>query len=494
MQMTKYGIEAMQAIQQAPRPGIFGGLCKAFAVAAALLIPAVAHASAGCNDINNGILNTTVRANGGSAFTTNPFTPGDVINWQYSVQGTGQANARLIVRYGTSTPTNTNVVDDGGVIAGAQRSGNYTITSLATVVRTYTTPVSSTGTTFDSTASVAWSATCTPAGAASAPTLTAVSPSSGPTGGGTNVVITGTDFTGATAVAFGGTAASSFVVNSATQITATSPARSAGTVNISVTTAAGTGAANSAYTYVAAPVAGAVNTTVAANSTANAVTLNLSGGTATSVAVATQAAHGTATASGTSITYTPTAGYSGSDSFTYTATNASGTSAPSTVTVTVTAPTLTLAPATLPNGTAGTAYSQALSTSGGTAPYSYAVTAGALPAGLTLSSAGTLSGTPTASGTFNLTVTATDAQNFTATRAYTITVAAQAPIAGAASVTVAPNSSANAVTLALSGGTPTSVAVAAAPSHGTAHRIGHFDQLHTECGLFGQRQLHLYCH
>ncbi|WP_206543617.1 beta strand repeat-containing protein, partial [Sphingomonas sanguinis] len=210
-----------------------------------------------------------------------------------------------------------------------------------------------------------------------------------------------------------------------------------------------------AYTVTVAdraPVAGAVSMTVAANSPANAVTLNLSGGTATSIAIGTPPNHGTLTGSGTSISYTPSLNYSGSDSFTYTATNASGTSAPATVTITVAAPTLTLSPTTLPGGTAGTAYSQALATTGGTAPYSYAVTAGALPAGLTLSSNGTLSGTPTAAGTFSLTVTATDAQNFTAARAYTLTVAVQAPVAGAVSKTVAANSSANAVTLALSGG------------------------------------------
>ena len=50
--------------------------------------------------------------------------------------------------------------------------------------------------------------------------------------GGTSVVITGTGFTGATAVKFGSTVASSYTVNSATQITATSPAGSAGTVDI----------------------------------------------------------------------------------------------------------------------------------------------------------------------------------------------------------------------------------------------------------------------
>ena len=88
----------------------------------------------------------------------------------------------------------------------------------------------------------------------------------------------------------------------------------------------------------APPIAGAVSLTVAAYSSANPVTLNLSGGTATSVAIAEAASHGTAVASGTSITYTPTSGYSGSDSFTYTAENSGGTSSPATVSVTVSAP------------------------------------------------------------------------------------------------------------------------------------------------------------
>ncbi|RZM11631.1 MAG: hypothetical protein EOO88_46625, partial [Pedobacter sp.] len=56
------------------------------------------------------------------------------------------------------------------------------------------------------------------------PTVTALSPTSGPTGGGTSVTIMGTNFTGATAVTFGATAATGFTVNSATQITATAPA------------------------------------------------------------------------------------------------------------------------------------------------------------------------------------------------------------------------------------------------------------------------------
>ena len=77
------------------------------------------------------------------------------------------------------------------------------------------------------------------------------------------MVITGTNFTGATQVEFGGTAATSFVVNSSTQITAIDPAEAAGTVNVTVTTTAGTSAtsASDQFTYLAsaAPAITAVN-------------------------------------------------------------------------------------------------------------------------------------------------------------------------------------------------------------------------------------------
>jgi len=158
-------------------------------------------------------------------------------------------------------------------------------------------------------------------GASSTPTLTSAAPNSGSTAGATSVVLTGTNLTGATAVSFGGTAASSFIVNNASTITATTPSHAAGAVNVVVTTPGGTATLTNGYTYaVPAPTVGPVSATVAANSSANPITLSLSGGAATSVAVSTAASHGTATASGTSITYTPTAGYSGSDTFAYTAT------------------------------------------------------------------------------------------------------------------------------------------------------------------------------
>ncbi|MFF2848229.1 IPT/TIG domain-containing protein, partial [Streptomyces sp. NPDC058001] len=74
---------------------------------------------------------------------------------------------------------------------------------------------------------------------AATPTLVSLSPSQGPTAGGTSVVLTGSGFSGATAVTFGGTAATSYIVNSATQITAVAPAGT-GAVPVTVTTVGGT--------------------------------------------------------------------------------------------------------------------------------------------------------------------------------------------------------------------------------------------------------------
>jgi len=77
-------------------------------------------------------------------------------------------------------------------------------------------------------------------GGSGAPTVTKVTPSSGPATGGTSVTITGTGFTGATAVHFGGVSTSSFTVTSSTTITAKAPAETAGVVDVTVTTSVAT--------------------------------------------------------------------------------------------------------------------------------------------------------------------------------------------------------------------------------------------------------------
>src|SRR3546814_16524059 len=92
----------------------------------------------------------------------------------------------------------------------------------------------------------------------------------------------------------------------------------------------------------------------------------------------------------------------GSFNFTVSATDSStGTGAPYSgslaYTLTVAAPTITVSPATLPDGPTGAAYTQTISASGGTAPYSFAAAAARLPAGPTLPSAGVLAGPPSAS-------------------------------------------------------------------------------------------------
>ncbi|MBF9172978.1 putative Ig domain-containing protein [Xanthomonas campestris pv. campestris] len=132
------------------------------------------------------------------------------------------------------------------------------------------------------------------------------------------------------------------------------------------------------------------------------------------------------TLNGSSGALTGTPGSVGSFAFSVTATDStSGTPSQGTrgYTLNIAAPPIVVAPSTLPAATRGTAYSQTLSAGGGTAPYTYALASGALPAGLTLASNGTLSGTATVEGSFNFTVTATDAGSFTANQAYSLTVA-----------------------------------------------------------------------
>ena len=90
-------------------------------------------------------------------------------------------------------------------------------------------------------------------------------------------------------------------------------------------------------------------------------------------------------------------------------------------------PAIALSPATLPNATVSVAYSQTITASGGTAPYTFVVTIGSLPGGLTLSPGGVLAGVPLAAGTFPFTVRATDANGCVAQLPYNFFVATAVP-------------------------------------------------------------------
>lgn len=132
---------------------------------------------------------------------------------------------------------------------------------------------------------------------------------------------------------------------------------------------------------------------------------------------------------------TPTA--AGTYTFAVTATDSSAAAQAGTASFTVTIAPAPAPPAlavtdTVTSGAVGAAYDAALLPAGGTGPYSYAVTSGSLPAGLTLDpSVGTITGTPTTAGTSTATITVTDSSSLalTATDDVPITIAAASALA-----------------------------------------------------------------
>jgi hypothetical protein len=94
-----------------------------------------------------------------------------------------------------------------------------------------------------------------------------------------------------------------------------------------------------------------------------------------------------------------------------------------TVLFTVTGPAITITTAALPSAAIQTSYSQSLTASGGTAPYTWAAV-NTLPPGLTLTQTGQLTGSPTSAGSFSFTVRVTDAGQQTATKLLSLNVQA----------------------------------------------------------------------
>jgi len=173
---------------------------------------------------------------------------------------------------------------------------------------------------------------------AAIPAVTGRVPTTGTVSGGTSVAITGSGFTGATAVRFGVTSAASYTVNSATSITAISPAGT-GTVDITVTTPGGTSTTSAAdlYTYTypvptvtgrtptSGPIAGGTSVAITGTGFTGATAVRFGGTSATSYTVnsatsitATSPA-GTGTVDITVITPGGTSATSAADRYTYAA-------------------------------------------------------------------------------------------------------------------------------------------------------------------------------
>lgn len=122
----------------------------------------------------------------------------------------------------------------------------------------------------------------------------------------------------------------------------------------------------------------------------------------------------TSTSGTPSATISGTTDHVGMFSVSVTVSDSESTPATASVTLSLTiaqAATLVVTTTTLPSGTLSTPYSQQLAATGGVSPYSWIVASGTLPAGLSLSTAGMISGTPTASGVFSFSVQASDAES-----------------------------------------------------------------------------------
>ncbi len=173
---------------------------------------------------------------------------------------------------------------------------------------------------------------------AAAPTISGISPNSGPTAGGTAVTISGSNFRSGAGVQFGSLSARGVQIANSAQIQAVTPAESSGVVSITVKNSDGqTATAANAFTFAAPP--------------------------------------------------------------------------------------LQIVTTSLPVGSVGASYSATLAASGGTPPYTWSATSGALPAGLQLSAnAGTIAGTPTASGSFPFTAQVRDAKGASSSTGFSLSV------------------------------------------------------------------------
>ncbi|MBI1749601.1 MAG: putative Ig domain-containing protein [Acidobacteria bacterium] len=271
------------------------------------------------------------------------------------------------------------------------------------------------------------------------PVINSMSPNNGNPGATVSVTLLGSEFLGGNVniSGTGVTLSSVQILNGGTKITFTATIAAnaaAGGRNVTVTNGSGTsnavvfsvnGGTNPPTLNSVTPSNGdpntSVNVTLAGTNFTTTSAANVSGGdvTVTNVNVvnngqitATFNINPAAPAGARSVTITTGAGTSNAVTFTV-----NGVSAGPSITTT-----------SLPNGQINAAYNSTVAATGGTTPYGWSITAGALPGGLGLNpGTGAISGTPNAVGTFNFTVTVTDANSQTASKPLSITITAPAP-------------------------------------------------------------------
>jgi uncharacterized repeat protein (TIGR01451 family) len=320
-------------------------------------------------------------------------------------------------------------------------SGTITVNAVATgSTLTSATVASGTTATISSSDGSPASATATAGTLPTAPTVTSISPTNGAAGGGNSATITGTNLSGATAVEIGtaaefnagkpttlvlcsAPAAGCFTITNSTTIAISSmPAHAAGSVTVKVVS---TGIAGStSYTYNTGPALVFPSPPSGEVGVSYSDLLTVTGGTSpfTWTISSGSLPPGLSINSSTgAITGTPTT--AGTFSFTVKVTDSASLSATEATSITIVpAPSLTFG--TPPGGWTSTVYTDTLTATGGATPYTFSVSSGSLPTGLSLSASGVISGTPTATGTFSFTVKLVDANGQSTTKATSITIAA----------------------------------------------------------------------
>ncbi|MGH3581576.1 MAG: putative Ig domain-containing protein [Mycobacterium sp.] len=350
-----------------------------------------------------------------SAIMVNPATlPATTVGVPYSqtVSATGGTGAVSFSVSAGALPAGLALNASTGVISGTPTTAatsNFTITATDTLgvigARAYSVSVN---------AAIAVNPATLPAGAAG----TAYSQTISAIGGSGTYTFS----------VSGGTLPPGLTLNPASGVLAGMPTTAA-SYNFSVMATDALGAtAVRAYTvaFNAAVTVGPATLPAGAAGTAYSQTISAGGGTGSytySVSAGTLPPGLSLNPSTGVISGTPTT--AATSNFTITATDGSGFIGSRAYALTVAPPTLNLV-SPVSNGTVGSPYNQAIVVTGGTAPYTYAVSGGQLPPGLSLDAAtGALTGVPMASGTYPFTVTVTDANGATGVFAQSVSIAAR---------------------------------------------------------------------
>jgi len=387
---------------------------------------------------------TTLLVNGSSSATVAIGSSATIVVTVKLTSGAAVSGATVSLQ---ASPTGTSTYSPSSASTNSSGQATFTVQGTASGAVTYKAVASSGGTSGVSTNSV----TVTFVGTRNAQQSTATVPA-GVAGSATTITVTVKDSGGGLVTgAAGGLAATIGGTNTGIVPGAISEQGSglytfsyvpttAGTDSIAITLD-GSAISGSPYSSVVSAPPMAITTTslptpvigVAYNQT-----VATSGGTApVTFAVTTGAlpAGLSLNAATGAITGTPTT--AGAYSFTITATDANSLTDDQSYSGTIGAG-VTITTTSLPTPVIGVAYNQTVATSGGTAPVTFAVTTGALPAGLSLNAAtGAITGTPTTAGAYSFTITATDANSLTDDQSYSGTIAAPPPEAVEISADVA---------------------------------------------------------